>query len=247
MRSIITLSLLMLTLKSFGQFPFEKYPAPHYQTYKGWKAYGKPDKGNQTQFFLSISKFFNKKDSLTLLLTSFDDKWDSSYITILRNGKSLQRFFEPMFFNDVNLSESVMVADINGDKLQDLKLIIPYMDNGLGWNTRVIYLFQLKNKSFLKISYLDNMAGENRQERDFDGDGNYEIITMTLVSYLSHSYLSFNLFNYKNNDFINVNNKQNYPILIQFLYKDNFKVTHIMSRQKMKEFEQTKPKEYNKK
>ena len=139
-----------------------------------------------------------------------------------------------------------MIADINGDKLQDIKLVVPYMSNGLGLNTRVIYLFQQTNKSFTKISFDDKMFGQNRQERDFNNDGNYEIITMTLISYQNHSYWAYNLFDYKNNNFISVNNKYDYPILIQFLYKDNFKITNKMSRQKMKEFAQTKPEKYDK-
>jgi hypothetical protein len=235
---------LTLALKSFGQYPYEKYPAIKYKTYKDWKIYNN-DRG-KTEFILIVPKFFDKKDSLTLLFTSFPNKWDSSYITVLRNGKQLQRFFEPMFFYDTNLFEPIMVADINGDKLQDIKLIVPYMGNGTAsLNTRVIYLFQQKNKSFTKISFMDKMS-DNRPERDFNGDGNYEIITMTLTSYQSHSYWLFNLFNYKGNELVSVNDKYNYPILIQFLYRDNFKITNKISRQKMKDFAQTKPEEYDK-
>lgn len=246
MRNFITLYLLTLTLNSFGQYPFEKYPAIKYKTYKDWKVYNTNEKEQKTEFILTIPKFYDKKDSLTLVLTSFTDKWDSSYITVFKNGRQLQRFFEPMFFYDTNLSEPIMLADINDDKLQDIKLIIPYMGNGTAsLNTRVIYLFQQKSKGFTKISFMDKMNGENRPERDFNGDGNYEIITMTLKSYENHSYWLFNLFNFKNDDIVSTNNKYNYPILIQFLYRDNFKITNKISRQKMKDFEQTKPQEYD--
>ncbi|MFL5743009.1 MAG: hypothetical protein ACJ75B_22510 [Flavisolibacter sp.] len=237
---------MALALNSFGQYPFEKFPAIKYRAYKDWKVFNTNNKEHKTEFVFTIPKFFNKKDSLTLLLTSFDNKWDSSFITILKNGEELQRFFEPMFFYDTNLMEDVMTADINGDKLQDVKLVIPYMSNGLGLNTRVIYLFQHNNKSFNKISFDDKMFGQNRPERDFNGDGNYEIITMTLISYGSHSYFAFNLFNFKNSDLVSVNDKYNYPILIQFLYRDNFKITHKISRQKMKDFAQAKPEDYDK-
>jgi hypothetical protein len=247
MRNFIALFLLTLTLNSFGQYPFEKYPAIKYKTSKAWTTYDKSEKEKKIEFVLTIPKFFDKKDSLTILLTSFDNKWDSSYITILRNGKQLQRFLEPMFFYDTNLIEPVMLADINSDKLQDIKLIVPYMGNGTAsLNTRIIYLFQHKDKSFTKISFMDKMS-DNRPERDFNGDGNFEIITMTLTSYAGHSYFAFNLFNFKNNDLVSVNDKYNYPILIQFLYRDNFKITNKISRQKMKDFGQKKPEEYDKK
>lgn len=243
MRSFITLFLSALALHSFGQYPFEKFPALQYKTYKSWKVFRQDEK--QTEYILTIPKFFDRKDSLTLLLTAIESKWDSSFITVLRNGKEVQRFFEPMFFIDANLMEEVMTADVNGDKLQDIKLVVPYMSNGLGVNTRVIYLFQQAKKNFTKISFKDEMFGQNREERDLNNDGSYEIITMTLTGYQAHSYWVYNLFNYKNNDLVSVDYKYNYPILIQFLYKSNFKITNKMSRQKMKEFAQAKPEEYD--
>ena len=74
MRNFITLYLLTLTLTSFGQYPFEKYPAVKYKTYKSWKIYSINDKEQTTEFVLTIPKFFDKKDSLTILLTSFENK-----------------------------------------------------------------------------------------------------------------------------------------------------------------------------
>ncbi|NNV55173.1 hypothetical protein GD597_06865 [Panacibacter sp. KCS-6] len=247
MRNFIILYLLTFTLNSFGQYPFEKYPAIKYKVYKDWKVYNTNGKEKKTEFILTIPKFYDKIDSLTLVLTSFAGKWDSSYITVFKNGKQIQRFFEPMLFYETNLFEPIMLADVNGDNLQDIKLIVPYMGNGTAsLNTRVIYLFQQKDKNFIKISFMDKMS-DNRPERDFNGDGNYEVITMTLTSYQYHSYWSFNLFNFKKNDFVSTNNKYNYPILIQFLNRDNFKITNKISRQKMKDFGQTKPADYDRK
>ncbi len=199
---------------------------------------------------LTIPKFFNKKDSLTIQLSSFTKNWDSSYITLFRNGKQIQRFFEPMGF-DINVFASVRIADINGDNQQDCKLLIPYMENGIdALNTRVIYLFQHKDNTFTKISYLDMIdgenAGDNRSERDFNDDGNYEIITMSLISYNNHSYWVYNLYDCKDDSLVSVNNKYNYPILIQFLYRKNFEITNNISRQKLKDFTETKPEDYDK-
>lgn len=140
-----------------------------------------------------------------------------------------------MFFNELNIGfETIKVADINGDSLNDIKLIAWYMGNGTAsMNVRTIYLFQNPNGHFRKISF-DDKIGNDRPERDIDGDGNYEIITMTLQGFESHNYWLFNLFNYTNDNLENVNSKDNYPILIQVLNRENYTITDKVSRNKMK-------------
>ena len=58
------------------------------------------------------------------------------------------------------------------------------------------------------------MEYKNKLERDFDGDGNYEIIVQSFQSYGYHNYFLFNLYNYKDGQLVNVNNKTNYPIMV---------------------------------
>jgi hypothetical protein len=249
MRLYIIISLVTLAFNSLGQYPFEKYPAKKYEIISNWKE--DQTNKNENRFLLTIPKFFNSQDSLTILLTSVANGLDSSFITLFRNGKQIQRFFEPMTF-DINVFSPVRIADINGDGVLDCKLLIPYMGNGLAaLNTRIIYLFLHKDNKFTKISYLDMInsdhAGDNRSERDFNNDGNYEIITTSLINYGNHSYWVYNLYNFKNNDLVNVNNKYNYPILIQFLNRENFKITDKISRQKMKDYASAEPEQYDKK
>lgn len=233
---------LTMTLTAFGQYPFEKFPAIKYKEYDKWKQNDNLKSQNKVENSLTVPKFFEGKDSLTIKITSLTTSWDSSFITVYRSNKQLKAFFEPLGFEPV---EPVRLADFNGDHLTDIKLILPYMGNGTAaLNVRVVYLLQHKDGSFTKVSYFDKMD-RNRPERDFNGDGNYEIITMTLMGYQNHSYWLFNLFNFKNNDLVNVNDKYSYPILIQFLYRDNYKITNKMSRQKMKEFAHKKPEEYD--
>jgi hypothetical protein len=151
-----------------------------------------------------------------------------------------------MGFSQSNIFEPVRVADINSDGLLDLKILIPYMGNGTAsLNVRVIYLFQKPDGNFNKISFTDKMS-KNRPERDFDGDKNFEIITMTLTSYENHSYWLYNLFDYNSKDLINVNTKDDYPIMIQFLFRDNYEITNKITRQKMKDFALTLPEQYHK-
>jgi hypothetical protein len=239
--------LILMTGILKGQAPFEKYPAISYKEYKDWKVYDKSVKEKKVHYTLTIPDFFENKDSNTIQLTSFVDNWDSSYVRIYRNKKLIQKFFEPMGFSQANMFEPIRIADINGDSLTDLKILIPYMGNGTAsLNVRVIYLFQKSNGDFTKISFDDKMNG-NRPERDFDGDKNYEIITMTLTGYENHSYWLYNLYDFNSNGLINVNTKDDYPIMIQFLYRENYQITDKITRQKMKDFTLTLPEKYDKK
>jgi hypothetical protein len=229
-----------------GQEPFEKYPQILYKEYKGWKLYDKTEKERKIHHTITIPNFFKNKDSITIQLTSFTDKRDSSYLRIYRNKRQIERFFEPMSFSDINIFEPIRIADINGDSLFDLKLLIPYMGCGIAsLNVRVIYLFQNPESNFTKISFDDKM-NNNRPERDFDGDKNYEILTMTLTSYENHSYWLYNIYDFNLNGLINVNVKDDYPIMIQFLNRENFQITDKISRQKMKDFALPLPEGYDK-
>ncbi len=231
--------MILLTGFLKGQEPFEKYPAISYLEFKDWKHYEKTEKVHHT---LTIPNFFKNHDSITIQLTSFSNNWDSSYLRIFRNKKQIQKIFEPMGFSSMNIFEPIRTADINGDGFIDLKIIIPYLGNGIAsLNVRVIYLFQKPGGDFTKISFDDKMNG-NRSERDFDGDKNYEIITMTLTSYENHSYWLYNLYDYSSNSLINVNAKYDYPIMIQFLYRVNHQITDKITRQKMKDFALPLPK-----
>jgi hypothetical protein len=249
MKTLILISFLTIVTSVNGQdgYPFERFPSIEYKEYKDWKTYDKLDKEKKIHFTLTIPKYFDNEDSLTIQLTAFQTSWDSSYVRIFRNKKQIQKMFEPMHFLEINVQyESVRIADINGDKLNDIKIIIPYMGNGLAsLNQRIIYLFQKDNGLFDKVSYLDKM-GDNRAERDFDGDGQYEIITMTLKGHEGHNYWTFNLYNFINGELMTQNSKFDYPIMIQYLFRDNYKITDKISTSKMKSFGDNKPEEYYK-
>jgi hypothetical protein len=249
MRQLLALlTLILLTWTTKAQFPFEKYPAISYKNFNDWKFYNRSEKENKFHHTLTIPNFYNDHDTITILLTSFTNNWDSSYIRIFKNKKQIQKFFEPMGFAPSNMFEPVRVADINGDGLSDLKLIVSYNGSGLAClNVRVIYLFQKSGGEFVKISFDDMMYENRREERDFDGDKNFEIITMNLRYYRDHSYWLFNLYNFDSDHLLNVNWKDNYPIMTQFLLRDNFEITNRISREKMKEFSLALPEKYDKK
>jgi hypothetical protein len=228
-----------------GQYPFEKYPAISYKDFADWKMNNKSSKKKNVSHTITIQNFDDNNDSITIQLTSLVDNWESSYISIFRNKKQIQKLLEPEgFFLEGYFFDPIRTADINGDGLTDIKILIRM--GGLSTlNYRVIYLFQKPNGKFTKISFED-LFFDNRPERDFDGDNNYEIIIMTLfIDEKSHWYSVYSLFELNENDFINVNSKHDYPIVIDFDSFENCKITDEMSRQVR--FSPPKPDKYDKK
>ncbi|PZR31903.1 MAG: hypothetical protein DI538_20325 [Azospira oryzae] len=242
MKAHLLLILLFITKIASAQYPFEKFPPVEYKEFKGWKVYRKADRVHYT---LAIPAFFNNKDTLTVQLTSLGD---SSLIRLFRNKAQIQKMAEPMFFVDLNvLHQVVKTMDMDHDQRADLKLVIPYLGNGIAaLNVRVIYLFQKPDGSFTKIAYLDK-EGAHLTERDFDSDGVFEIITMTLKDYGRHNYWTYNIYHFKDGELQNQNERFSYPIMIQYLYKNNYKVTDKISKEKMKTFGDLKPLDYSKK
>lgn len=237
--------MTLFTWHTKAQYPFEKYPAIKYRAYNDWKTYDNTEKEGKVDNTLTIPNFFKNGDKITIQLTSFSDHWwNNSVIDVFRNKIKIQTFIEDMGLNPTGL-DTLRVADINGDGLQDIKIISAYMGNGTAsLNARVIYLFQKTEHTFRKISFSDKM-GKNKIERDFDKDGNFEIITMNLLGYREHSYWLFNIFNYKDGRIVNVNAKENYPIMIQFLYREDYKITNNISRKEMKNFAHYLPDDYD--
>lgn len=233
MKSLIFL-LLFNPFILIGQFDFEKYKAIKYNAYSDWKIQEDDNKAVST---IELKDFLKKKENIKLQLTSFKEHFfENSEIKIFINNLEKYKIIENMMFNPISL-DSLRIMDINNDGLNDIKIIAAYMGNGTAsMNVKVIYLIQQANNKFLKISF-DDKQSENRIERDFNGDNIFEIITMSLLQYKKHSYWNFNLFNIQKNKLINMNKKNNYPILVQFLEKENYVITSKISRKEMKKFE----------
>lgn len=138
----------------------------------------------------------------------------------------IQKLDEPMVIWHT-YAEKVRIADLNNDKLQDVKLCLPYGGNGLAaYNYRVVYLIQKGDGTFAKLSYLDKMASP-RAEYDLDNDGNFEVITMELNYVDEHNYWTFNVYNFENETLVNQNEKFGYPRMFQYLFKPNFKLANL--------------------
>jgi hypothetical protein len=230
----------------FAQFPFEKHNSINYTKLK-WDIVEKKEQIEQN---MMMPKFFKNGDTLSINIVSYGMFTDSTFIKLYRNKKLYQTFFERATFSLAD--NQLYKADINGDNLLDLKFYAPQPRNGIAYMYNdVVYLFQNKNETFTKISFGDMFdygknSFEYRNERDFDGDHNYEIITMSLIFYNNHSYWKFDLYNYFDGKLINVSLKNKYPIMIQYLFHPNYKITNKISPEMMKTYIEELPDGYDK-
>jgi len=70
---------------------------------------------------------------------------------------------------------------------------------------------------------------------------------MSLTGHDNHNYLAFNIFEYMDGQLRNANNKDNYPIMIQLLYQDNYEITDKIDRDQMKKFTKQLTENYDRK
>ena len=219
----------------FGQYPFEKFKSPKYSSLE----FKRIEKEYSLNYSKVVPSFFKDKSDLEVTINANSEKSKETYIEVKSKLKSKQ-YFEEI---PPQGADGFYIADFNGDGKKDFKIVCYYMGCGLAsLNVRVIYFFQKENKEFTKVSFDDKMDG-NRLEKDLNGDGNFEIITMTLQEHKNHNYWLFNVYNFVNNDLICVNKKLNYPIMIQYLFRNNFKETTKITRQEIKKYELKKPAE----
>lgn len=219
----------------FGQYPFEKYKKPKSSSLE----FKMIEENNVLKYSKDVKSFFNDKSNLEVTINGNTEDLRKTYIEVKTKSKS-KKYFEEI---PAQGTDGFYIADFNGDGKNDFKIVCYYMGCGLAsLNVRVIYFFQKENKEFTKLSY-DDKIGENLTERDLDNDGNFEIITMTLQNHKNHNYWLFNLYNFSNANLICVNNKMNYPIMVQYLFKDNYKVTKKLTKKEMKKYELKKPEE----
>lgn len=229
------------------KFDFEQYPTIEYTEYSKWKRHNKELQDGDQRIFTSLlfNDFYEKGDSIKILLSyDYTNRKISMRpsISIFKNKKLINTFYEDVVLFGPYL-EPLVVADFNGDGLMDIKIRVCYIGSGLGWNSRIIYLFQQQNQRFKKISF-DDWQFPNRPERDFNGDGNFEIITMDLVWHDHHNYWTFNLYNYVDGKLKNVNDIADYPIMIQYTNLYNRTITKRLTRKQMKRYSRKVPPEF---
>ncbi len=233
MTNFLKYIFLFFPIIVFGQYPFEKFKSSKSSSLE----FKMTEKENALNYSKVVKSFFKDNSDLEVTINGNTENLKETYVAVKTKSKS-RKYFEEI---PAQGTDGFFIADFNGDGKKDFKIVCYYMGSGLAsLNVRVIYFFQKTNKEFTKISF-DDKIGENMTERDIDCDGNFEIITMTLQNHKNHNYWLFNLFNFVNGDLVCVNGKVNYPIMVQYLFRDNYKVTKKLTRKEMKKYELNKP------
>jgi hypothetical protein len=229
--------LALLPFRAAAQYPFERYPAVQYQSSGPWqlaKPAAAPPRATATTTLQAGTQSYH--------LRVFNQRIPSdTFYVALSAGGATRQFLEPWYLLPESLVQPVRAADINGDGLTDLKLVINAVGGGgVRGLVRLIYLFGQPGGGFAKVSFLSFHDGP---ERDFDGDGNCEMVVRELVSYRGHSYWSFNVFRYADGRLVNVSPRYGYPVLIQFLNKPNYQVAGKITPREAQRFLLRQPRE----
>jgi hypothetical protein len=210
MRFLILTLLLLNCLSVSAQKILARYPAIHYTSFP-LKPLIEGDSAHPS-FTGEIGSLAHEDKYTYSIFIRPDAKKEVSWITVKRNGRTELKVEEPTGLDSFTL-DSVYTADINGDSFVDIKLVIPmHTTKANPVNVTEVYLFQHLKNNFTKISFGD-IGG--RPERDMNSDGNYEIVTRSLRPFEGHTYWIFNVYEYTNDDLVNVSNKYGYPKMVQ--------------------------------
>ncbi|RVU02487.1 hypothetical protein EOD41_00675 [Mucilaginibacter limnophilus] len=233
MKNLLCLLLLLLTIAAKAQYPFEKFPAIKYKV---------------IPFKILVSnktRFLAKSESYKGYAFELEQSDGNDIIRILYKGKYIQQFNEDIGILQITLevNPALYAADVDGNELVDFKLKTWNNGSGLaGSRMNKAYFF---NKGNNKFSFVYFMDFDDQNERDFNNDGHYEIVGRSYLSFNNHGYWVFDLYNFDNKrGLINVSKKYHYPILIQFLEKDNYSITNMINRKKMMQFTKKTPDYY---
>ncbi len=226
----VFLSLMLVILLSAGrtwaQYPFERFHQLRFDT---------------TSFIADSVSADYRRFSATYKTHRIIIEQDADYVTTIRiynAARLIGTFTDDIGPLDICLEGQLNVADVNGDGFRDFKITAYNNGSGLaGSYERKIYLFG-SAEGFQKCSYLDFFSFP---EVDMNGDKNYEIIGCYLARTNGHSYWTFDLYNYVGGRLINVSARYRYPIMVQYLNRDNFTVTKHFTRAEMRKFSQPRP------
>lgn len=229
-RLTLIFGALLLSSTVTAQYPFDSLPKPAWSLHNQWKTI-EPKNDNKLHETITIPKFYNDSISLTLQFT-MDNTNPEKAVNILRvykGSKVIQSFRNEIidYYPGYTSTYPIRVGDITADGKNDIKIIYDYHSNGLGLSHRPIYLIQQEDGRFVKYSFYNSFVKRLDLERDFDRDGKFEIISVNLFYYNSHSYWQFEIMKAEDGKLTLENEKYDYPIYVQFLHRDNFKPSNI--------------------
>jgi hypothetical protein len=229
MRIGLVIVALCFVKSVYAQYPFDTLPKPNWILHNQWKTIENQPQ-QKIHETITVPNFYPDSVSLTLQFT-MESVGDVS-VNILRvyKGKKVIQSFrndKVDYYPGYTSSFPVRVGDMTGDGKLDIKIIYDYHSNGLGLSHRPIYLLQQEDGRFIKYSFYNSFTKRLDLERDFDHDRNFEILSVNLIDYKSHSYWQFDVLKADNGKLINQNKKYGYPLYVQFLYRDNYKPVNI--------------------
>lgn len=239
-----------LSFEGFCQYDFEKFKRikfeREFEDFNNWVLEKKDVEGLFPEHLLKgISNFFNDKSHLYFeIIPLSKESESSSKIYIYKNKKIISSYNSELPISSINLM-NFGIADFDGNGYKDIALKISYMGNGTAsLNVKNIFLYQTSDSEFKVIDFNDKGYGL-WYIHDINKDKNFEIFTKHLTNHAGHSYFLFNTYRFNGEKLINVNDEINYPIMVQFLYKENYKTTKNLSRNSMKKYSIEDPTKYD--
>ncbi|MGI6342571.1 MAG: hypothetical protein ACOXZ9_06300 [Bacteroidales bacterium] len=182
------------------------------ETYTEWVT-----KYEETECYeLSIPNYFGENNPITIQFYYNDEgNEDQSTINLIdKNGDFLITHYEPITVHPMAMGYTkLVVGDIDGNGLKDIRMEFPYMGNGLmACAVRTIYIFQEKDKIFNKVSFDSFVCTDQASEIDADGDGKWEIIARTLEYIDENNYYWIdNIYKYTPEGLVCVSEENGYP------------------------------------
>lgn len=229
-RIIFLAGMLAISTSASAQYAFDSLPKPQWSLHNRWKTI-EPKEDNKLHETITIPRFYNDSVSLTLQFTMETGAKDQpiNILRVYRGNKIIQSFRKDIidYYPGYTSSFPVRIGDLTGDGKKDIKIIYDYHGNGLGLAHRPIYLVQQEDGRFIKYSFQNSFVKRIDLERDFDGDNKFEIISVRLMYFNTHSYWQFDVLKAEGSKLTFENEKYGYPLFVQFLHLDNFKSANI--------------------
>lgn len=244
----VLLYLLSSNHTAFSQYDFEKYPKIKFERefakFDDWVVEEVIKDGLFPEHLLKgISKFFNDGSPLYFEVMPIIKSENGSKIYIYKDKKVIFTYITDLPVSSSNLMKFGIV-DIDGNGFKDIALEISYMGNGTAsLNVKNIFFFQITDAEFKVIAF-DDKSFDSWHIYDINMDKNFEIFSQHFQGHENHNYFLFNVYRFNGEELINVNDELNYPIMVQYLYKANNKITKNLSRKAMKRYSIEDPTRY---
>lgn len=253
MKTFLSFILFLLFSDSISaQCPWDTLPKIKAREFEKCKISRNEETGNYS-FKRTIPNWTVDSLALVLQITGNDTLERGNFHISLGKRKS-QRFAIAGGINNLRFIETAKLisADYNNDGLQDLKFVVPNHGccGAYNYYTDVYYLLQKPDGKFHVcflndlFLYFEEQTDEIRTERDFNGDGKFEIITQCFNAVGEHNYWTYNLYHFEGYQLVNANKVADYPVMAQILDSGDCKITKRISRNNMKKFAKKLPEDY---